>query len=440
MSGYFLVIYELINSINIYFAFTNLQIFSLKKIYKLVLCSYIFVVILFLYPKYGQSIVYFLVASAMIIIALSDRKHSIQNISLSLSGYLIYVIINYVISMIMEFLGYSSYEISISHPFITIIVNSVISFSVTFFVGKSIRERFIKYNFPKELFVLILSELSICTGIYAFNISYGAKYSYPKKMVYSNAVIFITFFIATMIVVFFLIKAMKKIYILQAHEREAEQLKEYTEKLEEINQEMRIFRHDYMNILNTINGYIINDDMSHLKDYFEKSILPKGQVLSENDILISRLSYMEIPEIKGILYVQLTDALNNNLAVVFEILKPIKRIDMDILNLSIIVGNFLDNAIEEAEKSKDRQLNIIFDGQEEYVTITIENSTDKETDIGEIRQEYYTTKQNHMGLGLYNVEKILNQCENVLHTTSCLDGVFRQSLQIFYTQKEEKCT
>ena len=193
---------------------------------------------------------------------------------------------------------------------------------------------------------------------------------------------------------------------------------------------MRIFRHDYMNILTTINGYIINEDFISLEKYFKERILPKGQVLSDNDILISRLSNMEIPEIKGILYAKLADALNNDLVLSFEMREPINNLYMDILHSANIIGNLLDNAIEASSSSENKIINIAFIKSDNWIKIIIENSIDTEINLNEIRKNH-TTKENHAGLGLYNVDKILNHYSNIMHTTKCSNGMFCQSLQIF---------
>lgn len=428
--------YGFIDSIVIFFAFTNIYMYQLKKTGKIFLYAYIFTCILLLYPKFGQSVVYvLLIGSAVIVVFYSERTQVLQNVSFTLSGYLIYVIMDYALSFIIYFLGYSPNDFSKRYPIFMGLIVGLATYTITYSIGKLLQKKFIGYSFPKELSIFLLAELTVCTGIYTFNIVYGEKYSYPQRIMYFNGVLFLTFFFVTMVTFFFIMRIMKKMYVLQAQKKEAEQLKEYTEKLEVINQEMRMFRHDYMNILATINGYLINGDLSELKIYFENRIFPKGHILSENDILISHLSNMEIPEVKGILYSKLTNALNSNLEVTLEIQEKIEQINMDILDIATVLGIFLDNAIEAAGKSRRKLFVIIFIKSDDYVDIIIENSTDAEADLNAIRKESYTTKNNHEGVGLYKADEILNHYGNVLHTTGCQDNIFRQSLRIVNINK-----
>ena len=54
-------------------------------------------------------------------------------------------------------------------------------------------------------------------------------------------------------------------------------------KIESINNEMRKFRHDYVNILTTMSEYI-RDDMPGLRQYFNENIIPMKDNLQMKSI------------------------------------------------------------------------------------------------------------------------------------------------------------
>ena len=181
MNTFLFYIYEILNSIFIFYSFTNIHIFSLKRKNRLLLFFFILISIIGFYSKYGQNIVYIVIVISMIIIAFSNRKHAIQNVSFSLLGYLIYVLVNYTFGIAIEILDYSPTTFHKKHPFITVITIGLVTYTITYIIGHYLRNKFIAYSLPKEFSILLLAELAICTGIYAFNIIYGAKYSYPTK-------------------------------------------------------------------------------------------------------------------------------------------------------------------------------------------------------------------------------------------------------------------
>ncbi|MBC8832103.1 ATPase, partial [Escherichia coli] len=67
--------------------------------------------------------------------------------------------------------------------------------------------------------------------------------------------------------------------------------------------EMRVFRHDYVNILSTLVGYIDNNDMPGLKYYFENNIVPINKTIESNNYKISLLQNIHVIELKGLLAV-----------------------------------------------------------------------------------------------------------------------------------------
>lgn len=73
-------------------------------------------------------------------------------------------------------------------------------------------------------------------------------------------------------------------------------------QLENHYQDTRRFKHDYLNILSTITGYIQENDMDKLRNYFDSSIVTSSSILVNQDDTLARLSLIKVTEIKGLLY------------------------------------------------------------------------------------------------------------------------------------------
>ena len=67
-------------------------------------------------------------------------------------------------------------------------------------------------------------------------------------------------------------------------------------------EEMRTFRHDYKNILCTMEDYIDAGDIRSLKDFFHDEILPTSDALPGRDFVIGRLGAIHVRPIKSILH------------------------------------------------------------------------------------------------------------------------------------------
>ncbi|KGL43739.1 hypothetical protein DUK53_14645 [Listeria sp. SHR_NRA_18] len=57
-------------------------------------------------------------------------------------------------------------------------------------------------------------------------------------------------------------------------EQELAQLHDYMKKLETIYAQMSLFKHDYINILASLHGYIVKGDIGQLENYFNETIRP----------------------------------------------------------------------------------------------------------------------------------------------------------------------
>ncbi|HEL8800302.1 TPA: ATPase, partial [Listeria monocytogenes] len=89
-----------------------------------------------------------------------------------------------------------------------------------------------------------------------------------------NTLIFTGYTILLIVIVTVVINTATNELKVQNQKEQLEQLQDYVTTLESLHREMRVFRHDYVNILSTLVGYIDNNDMPGLKYYFENNIVP----------------------------------------------------------------------------------------------------------------------------------------------------------------------
>ena len=208
-------------------------------------------------------------------------------------------------------------------------------------------------------------------------------------------------------------------------------MEEYMQKLEESYQDMRLFKHDYVNLLSTMQLLIDEDETDKLKELFYTRILPSSHKLAGKDAIIGKLSNIKILELKGILYSKILSAMNQDINFTMEIQEEIHNISMEMLDLVTVIGIFMDNAIEAALVTEDKHMTVIIIDNEVSVTIIISNSApDIDINLDEIYHRDITYKKNHSGLGLYSAITILNKYNNTIHSTTYNNNIFTQTLEI----------
>ena len=108
---------------------------------------------------------------------------------------------------------------------------------------------------------------------------------------------------------------------------------------------------------------------------------------------------------------------------------------MKIYDFSKILGILLDNAIEASSECEEKIVNIKFRHNEknrEQILIIENTYADKNIDTNFIFSKGISSKDNHSGLGLFEVRKILKKNNNLNLYTTKNTNFFIQQLEIYY--------
>ncbi|MHC1685336.1 MAG: sensor histidine kinase [Clostridiaceae bacterium] len=310
----------------------------------------------------------------------------------------------------------------------------ILVFIVSKVLGKIIDKRLKIINlkiYGKSAFLLILSTLLTFIIIY-FNIFMNPNSNTNKKIIESNSILFLAYFILLTIIVSILIKGITKDLEYKNKQVQLENLHEYTNKLEQLNTEMRAFRHDYINVLSSLIGYIENKDMDGLEKHFNDKIVPFSNKIQDKDFKINLLKNIKIPELKGIISSKLIRAQELKIDVGIEITEPIEKINMDIIELSRCIGILLDNAIEAAEKTDNPVVKVSMIKDKKSTLIIIINSYPEDTPpIYKILQTGISTKGNGRGIGLKNFKDIVDKYKKKVYTEVIIENnEFKQFFEI----------
>lgn len=215
------------------------------------------------------------------------------------------------------------------------------------------------------------------------------------------------------------------------HEWEKEGLASYYQDLSGSLQSMQEMRHDMKNIFFTMGNFVNRSDDAEMKTFFWEKIYPYSvEAMSQNELL-SRLYQIPSESLRAFFYLKLSQALNQKLSVKLELnLIPEEfQIDMDIIDLTRILGILLDNAIEEAVKLPEGILEVKLIGTDAGCSYIIRNSITEQTRAQGV-QAGITSKGAGRGNGLRIVRNLLSQYRNVTLNSSLQTQMYIQSLNV----------
>ena len=214
--------------------------------------------------------------------------------------------------------------------------------------------------------------------------------------------------------------------------KQLESAEEYNKTLHILHDNVRGFKHDFDNIVTTIGGYINTDDMEGLKKYYTQLEQDCEKV---NNLYLLNPDSINNPGIYNLLTTKYHESIEKDIDVNIYFLMDLNELNMKIYEFGRILGILLDNAIEAAENSKEKIINISFRREEKNKrnVISIENSySNKDVDTEHIFNKGVTEKENHSGIGLWEVRKIISKNNNVNLFTSKTDEFFKQQLEIYF--------
>lgn len=271
---------------------------------------------------------------------------------------------------------------------------------------------------PKHIYVLFLLALFFMSGLVTLN-SYQVS---AEKALQKSCIINVLILILSILVAVILLSLMFNVISKQQSDATAKLLSEQVEsqirhydRLEILDNEMRRFRHDYTNHLQSILSLIRMGEYFDAEDYIEQlqkqkpkvsSIFYTGNKLA--DAILSDRAF-SLPE---------------NVRIEYEgVIPP----GIENTDLCVLLSNALDNAAEACAKCTGScVISVSAASKSGYLVLTMTNPT---TNPAEFTDLPATTKQDKLrhGIGLVNIQQTVRKYDGQMKI-NCAGGVFELTI------------
>ena len=296
--------------------------------------------------------------------------------------------------------GFNAFESSPSAYLIMISTSKLIYFSLMIIILKIFAQKENTEPYNKYFWLLFIMPLTSIMVLVCFRyIAYQIQLTQTMSVLWIISCIGLLFAnILVFIIYEYSLKNTKELYELKAMQDREEQDKRYFEIIEQANKDMRIFSHDiknhFMQIRNlesieAVQSYI--DGIYPNIEKFSFTGISKNKML---DLIISK--YATLCEKKNIKFS--VDVKTANLSYVSD------------TDLSTLMNNLLDNAVEAAEKSDGGFIQVnVFSKNDIYDGLVIKNSCSVApiTENGDLKTTQHN-KEMH-GIGTKSIRKTLKK-------------------------------
>ncbi|OPJ64381.1 sensor histidine kinase [Clostridium oryzae] len=230
------------------------------------------------------------------------------------------------------------------------------------------------------------------------------------------------FILAVIIIIFFLRIYFPKLVDKRIAAFQNDLITKHCDEVQNIYRQMRGWRHDYHNHIQTMKAHLVLGQTKELESYLSKL----DDDLSSVDTVLKTGNVM----VDAILNSKISLALSKKINVNAKAIVP-KKLNISEIDLCVIIGNLIDNAMEACLKQaneNDRFIRVYIDILKEQLYISISNS-----DGGIIKKNgrtYISTKNSAThGFGLMRVDRIVEKYAGYVNRQN-EEGVFATEVML----------
>lgn len=253
---------------------------------------------------------------------------------------------------------------------------------------------------------------------------YILKHPVNNRRVLTQGLILSVFCIIVPMVCYYMISLIIKIgeinKVAMAQAMWIEMQQQHLEEMEDMQETMRQFRHDYKSHLFCIDALVVDKDYEELHQYLEKlHQLPMDRA--------EIVPYTKNNSINLVLNQKKKNA--QKLGIEFRIKAEIDREPQEktgkvqIYDLNALLSNLCNNAIEAASKVKNGKISLRLARKKAYLKIEIENSTDG--NVLELNPQFETSKKDKElhGMGIKIIKNIVKTYDGMYETEATSDSL-----------------
>ncbi len=208
------------------------------------------------------------------------------------------------------------------------------------------------------------------------------------------------------VIVYLLYRTMDRAYDRQIAAYQNKLLKNQVDEVHNLYLTMRGWRHDYHNHMQSVKAYLAMDSLDEAKAYLDRL----EQDLDDIDLLFHTGNI----NADAILNSKISLAVKRGIQVDYKATVP-KELAVSDIDLCVVIGNLIDNAVEACEKvDPEHQFIRLYIGilrRQLYVSVT--NATSEV--VRKLDEEYITTKRGDHGHGLKRINNIVNKYDGYIN-------------------------
>lgn len=383
------------------------KLFNSQKNKKYILYSIIIMICSVLFYKFSSinGIISFLILliAEISAIAYVDKKDNILVLTeIFISTTISFILQNGIITLIYFFTGKTK-EYRVLH----LIIYAISIVCIMIFLKDYRKKKDLDFEkYVEDNILISIITLNIFILFMIFKMVYDNRILYNNIALQINALIFVN--------IFFNISFYRTIHKTILKNKNMEIKSTYNPLLDEIIQSMKASEHEYKNHINMIYSMIqVSKTIPEIKEKASNYI---GHIQNKN--VFSKVLDIESTIVKAVIYSKLVECEQLGINLNYEIKSNIEGSYLDDTEITIILSNLLNNAIEATKNSNNKKITLDIRKFERYKIQVKNNISGLNIDSREIENFFkkgFSSKGEGRGYGLFNVKKIIKKYKGTIY-------------------------
>lgn len=210
------------------------------------------------------------------------------------------------------------------------------------------------------------------------------------------------------------------------------QLQTHLALLEELQQEMRAFRHDFTNLLAGVSRQAADGDLKGIQEFMQNTGAYFDEKLGNEIQHLECISNIKIYPLRSLITAKMAKLQEQEIACLFEAPNPVTNSGMRTEDLLRCIGILIDNAMEAAAGSREKTVKIILLQRPGELYAAVSNTCAKKPDLVKMREKGYSSKGRSRGTGLTSLRRITGEYPRCMTRMRVEDHMFIQEIRIVF--------